>query len=75
LQEEAPPMLVAAPLAVGKEKTSKEQELVVSAHGYEAPIRTKFEKLDKDNRPKISLWGILKSMVGKDMTKMVYLQV
>ena len=73
LQEEAPPMVVAAPLAVGKEKTSKEQELVVSAHGYEAPIRTKFEKLDKDNRPKISLWGILKSMVGKDMTKMVCL--
>ena len=71
LQEEVLPVLVKAPSAVGKEKSSKEQELMVSAHGYEAPIRTKFEKLDKDNRPKISLWGILKSMVGKDMTKMV----
>ena len=71
LQEEVPPALVKAPPVVGKEKISKEQELMVSAHGYEVPIRTKFEKLDKDNRPKISLWGILKSMVGKDMTKMV----
>lgn len=58
-----------------KEKSSKENELEISAHGYEAPIRKKFEKLDKDNRPKISLWGILKSMVGKDMTKMVCLQL
>jgi oxysterol-binding protein 1 len=57
--------------AVTKEKSTKEHELQISAHGYEAPIRKKFEKLDKDNRPKISLWGILKSMVGKDMTKMV----
>jgi len=74
LQEESVPVLVTAPV-VGKEKSSKEQELVVSAHGYEVPVRTKFEKLDKDNRPKISLWGILKSMVGKDMTKMVFLMV
>ena len=58
---------------VTKEKSTKEYELQISAHGYEAPIRKKFEKLDKDNRPKISLWGILKSMVGKDMTKMVCL--
>ena len=71
LQEEAPPGLVKQPPALGEEKTSKEHELMVLAHGYEAPVRTKFEKLDKDNRPKISLWGILKSMVGKDMTKMV----
>jgi hypothetical protein len=56
-----------------------------SFKGYENGIRTKL-KLDADNRPKISLWvsytrshdgctltniqGILKSMVGKDMTKM-----
>lgn len=38
-------------------------------HGYENGIRTRL-KIDADNRPKISLWGILKSMIGKDMTKM-----
>ena len=27
-------------------------------------------KLDADDRPKISLWSVLKSMVGKDMTRM-----
>ncbi|KAI1778879.1 oxysterol binding protein [Hypoxylon cercidicola] len=37
--------------------------------GYENGLRTKL-KLDEDNRPKIGLWGILKSMIGKDMTKM-----
>ena len=26
--------------------------------------------MDIDNRPKLSIWGVLKSMVGKDMTKM-----
>ncbi|KAG7755935.1 hypothetical protein KL947_003984 [Ogataea haglerorum] len=36
--------------------------------GYEDPIRTTLKK--EDNRPKISLWSVLKSMVGKDMTKM-----
>ncbi|KAK4125242.1 hypothetical protein N657DRAFT_360509 [Parathielavia appendiculata] len=40
-----------------------------SFKGYENGIRTRL-KMDADNRPKISLWGILKSMVGKDMTKM-----
>jgi len=59
------------PVSASKEVISREQELSVSAHGYEAHLRKKFEKLDKDNRPKISLWGIMKSMVGKDMTKMV----
>ena len=66
--ESCPPTLV---IPASKEAMSKEEELALSAHGYEVPLRTKFEKLDKDNRPKISLWGILKSMVGKDMTKMV----
>ncbi|KAL1842764.1 hypothetical protein VTJ49DRAFT_4249 [Mycothermus thermophilus] len=55
----------------------EEKQLVIAdAHdisssfrGYENGIRTRL-KLDADNRPKISLWGILKSMVGKDMTKM-----
>jgi hypothetical protein len=67
----APPEEEVAPMPASKEALSKEEELALSAHGYEVPLRTKFEKLDKDNRPKISLWGILKSMVGKDMTKMV----
>ncbi|KAL2198440.1 Oxysterol-binding protein-domain-containing protein [Corynascus similis CBS 632.67] len=58
--------------------TSQEnQQLVISDaydisssfKGYENGIRTRL-KMDADNRPKISLWGILKSMVGKDMTKM-----
>lgn len=37
--------------------------------GYEDPPRTKLA-MDEDNRPKVGLWGILKSMIGKDMTKM-----
>lgn len=37
-------------------------------HGYEDPLRTTLAP--EDNRPKISLWGVLKSLVGKDMTKM-----
>ncbi|CAH2350965.1 oxysterol-binding protein homolog 1 [[Candida] railenensis] len=37
--------------------------------GYEKPFRTKLA-MDEDNRPKVGLWGILKSMIGKDMTKM-----
>lgn len=36
--------------------------------GYENGPRIKL-KLDVDNRPKVSLWGVLKSMVGKDLTK------
>ncbi|THC95081.1 hypothetical protein EYZ11_005439 [Aspergillus tanneri] len=47
----------------------KRSEIVFSFKGYEEPIRTKL-KMDYDNRPRISLWGILKSMIGKDMTKM-----
>lgn len=37
--------------------------------GYENPPRTKLS-LDSDDRPSLSLWSILKSMIGKDMTKM-----
>ncbi|KAL1304319.1 hypothetical protein AAFC00_000722 [Neodothiora populina] len=48
---------------------SKENEIAKSYKGYEDGIRTKLP-LDADNRPKISLWGILKNMIGKDMTKM-----
>ncbi|KAI2637838.1 oxysterol binding protein [Hypomontagnella submonticulosa] len=52
------------------------QDIVVSGvdvssafKGYENGFRTRL-KLDEDNRPRIGLWGILKSMIGKDMTKM-----
>ena len=37
--------------------------------GYENPPRKKLS-MDEDNRPKVGLWGILKSMIGKDMTRM-----
>lgn len=37
--------------------------------GYENPARTKLA-MDEDNRPKVGLFGILKSMIGKDMTRM-----
>ena len=47
----------------------KANNVETSYQGYEDPIRKRL-KLDADNRPKISLWGILKSMIGKDMTKM-----
>lgn len=40
-----------------------------SFFGYDEGVRKRL-KLDEDDRPKISLWGVLKSMVGKDMTKM-----
>ncbi|SCU93870.1 LAMI_0E15874g1_1 [Lachancea mirantina] len=37
--------------------------------GYEDGVRTKL-RISKDNRPKMSLWSVLKSMIGKDMTRM-----
>lgn len=37
--------------------------------GYENPPRNRL-KLAEDDRPKVGLWGILKSMIGKDMTRM-----
>lgn len=40
-----------------------------SFNGYEDPPRTRL-KIDADNRPKLSLWSILKNLIGKDMTKM-----
>ncbi|KAH3685632.1 hypothetical protein WICPIJ_003379 [Wickerhamomyces pijperi] len=36
--------------------------------GYEDPLRTELPVKD-DDRPKVGLWGILKSMIGKDITK------
>ncbi|KAH7316632.1 oxysterol-binding protein [Stachybotrys elegans] len=44
-------------------------DISASFKGYENGIRHRL-KMDADDRPKISLWGILKSMIGKDMTKM-----
>ncbi|KOS21010.1 Oxysterol-binding protein -like protein 1 [Escovopsis weberi] len=40
-----------------------------SFKGYENGVRQRL-KMENDDRPKISLWGILKSMIGKDMTRM-----
>lgn len=37
--------------------------------GYEDPPRKKLD-LSADERPKVSLWGILKNLIGKDMTRM-----
>lgn len=37
--------------------------------GYEDGPRKRLT-LDDDNRPKISLWGVLKNLIGKDMTRM-----
>nr|5H2D_A Chain A, KLLA0C04147p [Kluyveromyces lactis NRRL Y-1140]5WVR_A Chain A, KLLA0C04147p [Kluyveromyces lactis NRRL Y-1140] len=37
--------------------------------GYEDKLRQRL-KLGKDDRPSVSLWSVLKSMVGKDMTRM-----
>lgn len=47
----------------------KKQAIEPSMVGYEDSPRTRLA-MDSDNRPKISLWGILKSMIGKDMTRM-----
>ncbi|TKA78156.1 hypothetical protein B0A49_01943 [Cryomyces minteri] len=50
-------------------RDDKMADLKKSFKGYEDPVRSRL-KMDADDRPKISLWGILKSMIGKDMTKM-----
>ncbi|KAJ5427709.1 ATP12 ATPase F1F0-assembly protein [Penicillium cf. griseofulvum] len=47
----------------------KSSIIAPSFKGYEDPVRERL-KMDADDRPKISLWSILKSMIGKDMTKM-----
>ncbi|CCH43441.1 Oxysterol-binding protein [Wickerhamomyces ciferrii] len=50
----------------------KQKNLVLSSEGsykgYEFEPRKELS-LKVDNRPKVGLWGILKSMIGKDMTK------
>ncbi|KAG9230204.1 Oxysterol-binding protein-domain-containing protein [Amylocarpus encephaloides] len=71
---EVAPMPVVSPPEYKEKAAVVEKEkggfdLSPSFQGYEDGIRTKL-KMDADDRPKISLWGILKSMIGKDMTKM-----
>ncbi|KAG5926721.1 hypothetical protein E4U42_003023 [Claviceps africana] len=53
----------------GEVVVSGSTDISSSFKGYENGIRLRL-KLDSDDRPKVSLWGILKSMIGKDMTKM-----
>lgn len=48
---------------------AKRRAIESSFAGYSDPPRARMA-LDADDRPKISLWTILKSMIGKDMTKM-----
>ncbi|KAF4548641.1 putative oxysterol-binding protein 3 [Elsinoe fawcettii] len=52
-----------------EEFSQREKQIAKSYAGYENGIRKRL-KLDNDNRPKVSLWAVLKSMIGKDMTKM-----
>ncbi|OJJ54020.1 hypothetical protein ASPSYDRAFT_61376 [Aspergillus sydowii CBS 593.65] len=59
----------AAPEETSELRAVRRSEISPSFKGYEEPVRERL-KMDYDNRPKISLWGILKSMIGKDMTKM-----
>lgn len=62
---------VVSTIAVTPEQEQKGKLLLSEGSylGYEDGVRKKL-KLDKDNRPPISLWSVLKSMVGKDMTRM-----
>ncbi|KAJ4298765.1 hypothetical protein N0V88_003798 [Collariella sp. IMI 366227] len=48
---------------------SNSYDISSSFKGYENGIRTRLN-IDADNRPSFSLWKIIKSMIGKDMTKM-----
>jgi len=65
----AHPISTAAPATTTDPRTAKQKSIESSYKGYEDGVRKKL-KLANDNRPKIGLWGILKSMIGKDMTKM-----
>lgn len=64
-----PPSDTAAIGASSQVVVSSGLDISSSFVGYENGIRTRL-KIDADNRPKVSLWGILKSMIGKDVTKM-----
>ncbi|KAL7925902.1 Oxysterol-binding domain-containing protein [Trichoderma austrokoningii] len=52
-----------------KDAATSGVDISSSFKGYENGIRHRL-KMESDDRPKISLWGILKSMIGKDMTRM-----
>ena len=59
---------VIVPLSQAQAKVMREIKDDSSFLGYESGFRTRL-KIDADNRPRVSLWGVLKSMVGKDLTK------
>ncbi|KAI9668596.1 MAG: hypothetical protein M1831_001035 [Alyxoria varia] len=65
----ADPVTQAQDEPVKELRAVKQNKINSSFRGYEDIVRTRL-KMDEDDRPKISLWGILKSMIGKDMTKM-----
>ncbi|KAL1922967.1 uncharacterized protein VTP21DRAFT_9343 [Calcarisporiella thermophila] len=52
-----------------KEATGEEDSIAVSAHGYPAQYRTQLPLDPNAPKPEISLWSILKSNIGKDLTK------
>ncbi|KAH3954131.1 hypothetical protein HBI56_049580 [Parastagonospora nodorum] len=58
-----------APSSGGDIFEEKHSAIATGFKGYEDGPRKRLA-MDADDRPKISLWGILKSMIGKDMTKM-----
>ncbi|KAJ4987143.1 oxysterol-binding protein [Stagonosporopsis vannaccii] len=68
-KEDRKPSELASDGASGDVFTQKHAEIATGFKGYEDGPRQKLA-MDADDRPKISLWGILKSMIGKDMTKM-----
>ncbi|KAI2605516.1 oxysterol binding protein [Hypoxylon fragiforme] len=67
--EPMPPSDVVPSTGAGQDVVVSGVDVSSAFKGYENGLRTKL-KLDEDNRPRIGLWGILKSMIGKDMTKM-----
>lgn len=64
----APPKLERASISDGPASSKELARIKPAFQGYEHPIRTDMGR--GDDRPTVSLWGILKSMIGKDMTKM-----
>ncbi|KAI5860628.1 oxysterol binding protein [Durotheca rogersii] len=67
--EPMPPSDVAPSAGAAQNVVISGVDISSAFRGYENGFRQRL-KLDEDNRPKIGLWGILKSMIGKDMTKM-----
>ncbi|KAI0019697.1 oxysterol-binding protein [Xylariomycetidae sp. FL0641] len=67
--EPMPPSEITPSSAAKQDVVVSDVDISSAFKGYEGGIRTRL-KMDEDNRPKVGLWGILKSMIGKDMTKM-----